>query len=137
MNKTLFTESEIANIISTLGNQFDVSVNKAGNIKVFNIEEHENHSCWGKVAYGFWVLYKFENGTFLWRRHDGTGYCYPLNMKGRKFEGKVTKVRNRKTGKMEYWGYKPYTTSMSVFNTFEEAMNYFVKYLNKYRGITL
>jgi len=136
MNKTLFTNDEIATLTKVLGNKLQVSINKAGNVKVVNnAEPKTKRYCFS--GHGFWTLYKHADGTFLWRRHDGTGYCYPLNMKGRKFKGTVSRVRNEHTGKIEYWGYKPYSIDMSVFNTFEEAMNYFVKYLKKYRNIDL
>lgn len=115
MKKTFFTDSEIATLIKVLGNKLQVSVNKAGNIKVVNNAEP-----------GFWTLYKYADGTFLWRRHNGTGDCYPLNMKGRKV------VHHPYD---DY--YRPYNVSMSIFNTFDEALKYFVNYLEKYKGIKI
>lgn len=152
MKKSNFTDSELLNIIKTLSPRFNVRINKAGNITVSYIDEKirnmyqlatEFMGFMGKSTYhckeirGYWTLYACNDGKFLWRRHDGTGNCYPLNMRGRKFEGKVTKHRNVETGRIEYWGYKPYNIDNSYFNTFEDALNYFVKYLKKYKNISI
>ena len=109
-------------------------------IKVINHNEPDTTSYWGRTTHGFWVLYKDTDNKFLWRRHNGTEYlypCYPLNMRGRKFEGEVIKHRNIKTGRLEYSGYRPYNIEMSKFNTFDEALNYFINYLKRYRGIKI
>jgi len=128
MKKTFFTNDEIAVLTKVLGNKLQVSVNKAGNVKVVNnAEPKTKRYCFS--GHGFWTLYKYADGTFLWRRHDGTGYCYPLNMKGR------TETTVNHFG-INYT-YKPYNVSMSIFKTFDEALNYFVNYLEKYRGIKL
>lgn len=123
MKKTFFTDAEIATLTKVLGNKLQVSLNKAGNIKVVNNAELETKR---NSHHGFWTLYKFADGTFLWRRHDGIGNCYPLNMKGRKV------VHHSYD---DY--YRPYNVSMSIFNTFDEALKYFVNYLEKYKGIKI
>lgn len=124
MTKTLFTDNEISQLMNTFGSKLKISINKAGNVKVVNESESLTHTYWGKWGHGFWVLYKYDNGTYLWRRHDGTGYSYPLNMKGRKVaEGFVD--------------YRPYNVNMSLFNSFDDAINYFITYLKKYRNINL
>jgi len=136
MTKTFFTANEAMTLVKVLYSKFSVSLNKAGNIKVTYLREI-SRSHFGKITYGFWVLHKYADGKFLWRRHNSKGYCYPLNMSGRKFEGKVIKHRNAETGHIEYWGYKPYNVKMSTFDTFDEAIEYFVNYLKKYKGIEL
>ena len=128
--KTNFTSSEIETLVKTLGSKFIVNMNKAGNMKVINPAEPNSISYWRSDSkHGFWVLYKHANGNFIWRRHDGYGYCYPLNMKGRKFQGTVRRVRNEETGRFEYWGYRPFQINNAEFTSFDEALNYFVKYL--------
>ena len=136
MIKTFFTANEAMTLVKVLCSKFSVSLNKAGNIKVTYLREVQRRH-FGEMIYGFWVLYKYADGKFLWRRHNGTGYSYPLNMSGRKFEGKVIKHHNTETGRIEYWGYKSYNVKMSTFATFDEAVEYFVKYLKKYKGIEL
>lgn len=113
MKKTFFTDYEIATLTKVLGNKLQISVNKAGNVKVVNNAELD-----------FWTLYKYADGTFLWRHHDGTGYCYPLNMKGRKVKQHPYSDN-----------YRPYNIKVSIFNTFDEALDYFIKYLEKYKYI--
>lgn len=136
--KTNFITSEIETLVKTLGSKFIVNMNKAGNMKVINPAEPNSISYWRSDSkHGFWVLYKHANGNFIWRRHDGYGYCYPLNMKGRKFQGPVRRVRNEETGRIEYWGYRPFQINNAEFASFDEALNYFVKYLKKYRNINL
>ena len=124
MIKTNFTKQEMNRLNEVLGSRLKVSINRAGNVKVVNEAESLTHTYWGKWGHGFWVLYKYNNGTYLWRRHDGTGYSYPLNMKGRKV-----------APGFEY--YRPYNVSMSLFNSFDEALDYFINYLNRYRNINL
>jgi len=135
--KKNFTDSEIAILKSTLGSKLNVSINRAGNIKVINPNEPENHSYWGSPARGFWVLYH-NNVGYLWRRHDGHGYCYPLNMRGRKNDLSckpfVWTDDNGHTHK-EY--YRPYNINKSYFNSVNEALEYFVNYLKKHRNINL
>ena len=149
MKKINFTDSELLNVIKVLSPRFNVRINKAGNITVSDPTEKvsnahqiasafmQNYSYSPKEIRGYWTLYTYGNGKFLWRRHDGDGYCYPLNMSGRKFEGEVTKYRNAETGRIEYQGYKPYNIEMSKFNTLDEALNYFINYLKKYKNISI
>ena len=126
MKKTNFTDLEILTIIKTLSPQLSVRVNKAGNITVYNPKE----------VRGFWTLYNVNN-RFLWRHHDGNGYCFPLNMIGRKRIGPIN---------TEVWDYgyvykwyerEAYNIDNSYFNSVNDALNYFVKYLKKYRNINL
>ena len=133
MNTTLFTESEFQTVKNVLIHDFTVTYNKCGNIKVrFEREPNSYHGYDGRLTSPFWVLYKYEDGKFLWRRHDGLGYSYPLNMVGRKTLNYTERPHNH-----TFFDYRPYTISMSYFDSFEEAMNYFVKYLKKYKGITV
>lgn len=123
MNKTLFTESEFQTVKNTLINNFVVTYNKCGNIRVEFARIPTS---------AFWVLYKYEDGKFLWRHHDGWGYSYPLNMIGRKTLNYTERPHNH-----TFFAYRPYTISMSYFDSFEDAMTYFVKYLKKYKGVTV
>ena len=131
--KKNFTDSEIAFLKLMLGSKLNVSINRAGNIKVINPNEPEHRSYWGCTSHKFWVLYH-NNMGYLWRRHDGCGYCYPLNMIGRKKEGNpfIYTDENGHTHK-EY--YRPFDIKNSYFNSLNEALEYFVNYLKKYHNI--
>ena len=107
--KKNFTDSEIAFLKLMLGSKLNVSINRAGNIKVINPNEPEHRSYWGCTSHKFWVLYH-NNMGYLWRRHDGCGYCYPLNI-------------------------RPFDIKNSYFNSLNEALEYFVNYLKKYHNI--
>lgn len=96
----------------------------------------ENSPYHWKERCGYWTLYNCDGGKFLWRRHDGTGYCYPLNMRGRKRIGPINKeVYNGRVFK--WYRRESFNIDNSYFNTFEDALNYFVKYLKKYKNISI
>ena len=118
--KSNFSDLQIAKLVKTFGSLMQISINKAGNIKVVDQTESGKTNWRGKMITGFWTLLKRNNNTYLWRHHDGWGYAYPLNMRGRKRVGK--------------W-HSSYTIDNSTFDTFDEALEYFVKYLAKYRQI--
>lgn len=127
--KSNFTALEFALVGINFGSIFNVSLNKAGNIKVVNPSTADKE---------FWVLYKLKNGNLLWRRHGLCGsingryhYCYPLNMVGRKREGEIEKYIDKSTGKTYYLAYRPYEIKNSEFQTIEEAIEYFDNYIHR------
>lgn len=135
--KQNFLDIEISTVVSTLGSKLHISINRAGNIKVINNEEPSTRSYRGNISHGFWVLYHNESG-YIWRRHNGNGYCYPLNMVGRKNDTSMSPfIYTDENGRTRKAYYRPYDIKNSHFSTFDEALNYFVKYLEKYKGIKL
>jgi len=135
--KRNFTEGEIITVIETLGSKLQVSINRAGNLKIVNPNEPIVRSYWGSSKRGFWTFYHNENG-YLFRHMDGNGYCYPLNMIGRKNDTTqrpfIWTDDNGHTHK-EY--YRPYDINNSYFVTLDEALKYFVNYLKKFRNINI
>ena len=119
------TDSELLNIVKTLSPRLNVRINKAGNITVSDPKE----IC------GYWTLYNVENSQFLWRRHDGYGYCYPLNMHGRKRIGEI--YHETYDGKTYSWYHRSWDKQNCMFSSVENALDYFVKYLKKYRNINI
>ena len=123
--KSNFNEAEILTVFGAFNNKFDVRVNKAGNINLVyrfrtNPDEH-------------FVLYYTQNKKYLWRRHIGNGYCYPLNMVNRKRTGPIHKdIYN---GKPFYWYTRRFDINDCEFETVNDAVNYFRNYLRKYRRI--
>ena len=80
-------------------------------------------------------MYIVNNGkNFLWRRHVigywGGWYQYPLNMIGRKTDKEYTKKCRSSYYCSDTYNYRPYTISNSYFNSFDEAIDYFIHYLN-------
>lgn len=125
-NKTNFSLPEIGLIVVNLPAGYTARVNKAGNITV----QH-------RLGTEFWTLYFKSDKKYLWRHHDGSGYCYPLNMCNRKNmehivqEWKVNIDGEYKTEKFEYYAWD--MNKNASFDTFVDAVNYFKKYINKYR----
>ena len=147
MNKINFTDSELLNIIKTLSPRLNVRINKAGNITVSDPTENvsnihqvaaafmQNYPYRPKEIRGYWTLYKTDNSKFLWRHHDGNGYCYPLNMRGRKRIGKI--YHETYDGKTFSWCHRSWNMENCMLNSVEDALDYFVKYLKKYRNINI
>lgn len=130
--KQNFKDNELAKVVTALGTKFNISVNRAGNIKVLDPNNCGKGDLKEKI---FWTFYHNEFG-YLWRRHIGCGYCYPLNMTGRKNHGRPFEyIDNNGHNRKTY--YRPYDIRNSYFNSFDEALEYFVTYLKKYRGINL
>lgn len=112
MTKTNFSNQEIGKVVYILTTKFKLSVNinKAGNI---NVTDPNNDS-------EKFVLYRRPEG-YLWRRHNLiNGYCYPLNMIGRKSEPGY------------YYDYRPFNIGMAYFNNITDAITYFTKYYEKH-----
>lgn len=117
--KNKFTESQFAEVKNVFGTVFNVTLNKGGNIKVMLPNARD-----------FWVLYFTPNGRYMWRRHNlDTMYCYPLNMKNRK----STNLLIHNSGVYEYYC----AARHAEFWTVNEAIEYFKKYLKKYRSIII
>ena len=97
-------------------NDYSVRINRAGNLTVNGKNEH-------------WTLYKCKNGKYLWRRHNElTGYCYPLNMKGRKSIS-VCSYDN-----LTFY-HKDWNMRLCEFDNIIDAYEYFKHYLIKYRKL--
>lgn len=122
MKKQNFKESEISKIVVALGPKFSVRLNKAGNITV----------CNPSLTDDFWTLYLTRFGKYLWRKHDGY-YCFPLNMKNRKNITKIIYSYTDANGVVNTYENFAYDINKNcVFDTVDEALAYFVKYLAKY-----
>lgn len=125
-----FSDLEISALGRMLGSDFNVRRNKAGNITVEYLPEFNNCSKCGRK---FWTLYYTQNDAYLWRRHTGYGYCFPLHSVGRKRISPIQKVvYNSKT---YYWYSREWNMKNCEFEKFFEAITYFIKYLKKYRNI--
>lgn len=122
--KNNFSENEVLNIKSVFGNDFNVRVNKCGNIELTPINQDNNE---------YFVLYLTPNKRYLWRRFSlGLfGYkIFPLNMRNRYRTGDINSYTyNGKT-------YKYYSRNWDIrnceFDTVNESINYFKNYVNKY-----
>lgn len=122
--KNNFSENEVLNIKSVFGNDFNVRVNKCGNIELTPVNPDNNE---------YFVLYFTPNKRYLWRRFSlGLfGYkIFPLNMRNRYRTGDINSYTyNGKT-------YKYYSRNWDIrnceFDTVNESINYFKDYVNKY-----
>ena len=126
-----FSDLEISAVGKMLGSDFNVRRNRAGNITVEYLPEFNECTKHHKK---FWTLYYTQEGTYLWRRHTGSGYCFPLNGVGRKRIGQTEKWVDC-YGKSHYWYPRTFDIKNCAFDKFFEAITYFIKYLKKYRGI--
>ena len=122
--KNNFSENEVLNIKSVFGNDFNVRVNKCGNIELTPINSDNNE---------YFVLYLTPNKRYLWRRFSlGLfGYkSFPLNMRNRYRTGDINSYTYN--GKI----YKYYSRNWDIrnceFNTVNESIDYFKNYVNKY-----
>lgn len=123
--KSNYTEAEILTVFGAFNNKFDVRVNKAGNIDlVYRFRTNKNEH---------FVLYFTQNGKYLWRRHIGFGYCYPLHMVNRFRTGPIHK--DMYDGKPFYWYQRHHDIKDYEFDSVNDAVNYFRNYLRKYRRI--
>ena len=126
-----FSDLEISAFGRMLGTDFNVRRNRAGNITVEYLPEFNKCSKRGRK---FWTLYYTSNDGYLWRRHTGYGYCFPLNGVGRKRLGPTEKWKDS-NGKTYYWYPRSFDIKNCEFEKFFEAIVYFIKYLKKYRNI--
>ena len=126
-----FSDLEISAFGRMLGSDFNVRRNRAGNITVEYLPEFNECTKRGEK---FWTLYYTQEGTYLWRRHTGYGYCFPLNGVGRKRLGPTEKWVDC-YGKSHYWYPRTFDIKNCAFDKFFEAITYFIKYLKKYRNI--
>lgn len=122
--KNNFSENEVSNIKSVFGNDFNVRVNKCGNIELTPINSDNGE---------FFVLYLTPNKRYLWRRFNPGlfGYaCCPLNMRNRYRTGDINSYTYN--GKI----YKYYSRNWDIrnceFDTVNESIDYFKNYVNKY-----
>ena len=123
--KNNFLENEVLRIKSVFSNDFNVRVNRCGNIELKPI-----NSCYDE----YFVLYLTPNKRYMWRRFNRG--CFreynitPLNMKNRYRTGDINSYTyNGKT-------YKYYSRNWDIrnceFDTVNESINYFKNYVNKY-----
>lgn len=128
--KNNFLENEVSSIKSVFGNDFNVIVNKAGNIKLTKINSDNSE---------YFVLYLTPNKRYMWRRFSrGTYRDYnitPLNMRNRYRTGDINSYEyNGKT-------YKYYSRNFDIrnceFDSVIDAIEYFKSYIKKYRNIDL
>lgn len=126
MNKANFSTQKIGFIVKNLPANYTARVNKAGNITV----QH-------KLGTEYYTLYLQPSKRYLWRHHDGSGYCYPLNMRNRsKLDRFTSEYHYEHEGKMVVDKIEYYMWDMkknAEFETVEEAVKYFTYYINRYR----
>ena len=121
-----FSLSEIGQIVYMIGSKFHIRINKCGNISIKPI-------C-GSIDNEFWVLSRV-NGNYFWRRYADGNFgkiSHPLNQVNRKRIGPIHKdVYNDKT---YYWYIRDWDIRNCEIGTFDEAVNYFINYLKKYKN---
>ena len=127
-----FSDFEIANLARVLGSNFNVRRNRAGNITVEYLPEFSGCK---KPNQKFWTLYFTSNGTYLWRRWTSNYYCFPLHGVGRTRIGEIH--HENYNGYKYTWYYRNWDIKKCEFDTYEDAVSYFVYYLRKYRNIDL
>lgn len=128
--KNNFLENEVLSIKSVFSNDFNVRVNRCGNIELKPINS---------VYDEYFVLYLTPNKRYMWRRFSrGTYRDYnitPLNMRNRYRTGDINSY--------EYHGkiYKYYSRNFDIrnceFDSVIDAIEYFKSYIKKYRNIDL
>ena len=130
LEKSRFTAEEIAMVLYSVGNIFNVSINKAGNIKLEWKIPFETDVYYYGHGTKYYQIYRPANGKIIMRGmtrtpNGGIRNVYPLNM-----------PRTKKTVVTEYstWTYQAYNIEDSYFNTMENAMEYFENYLQKYHS---
>ena len=127
-----FSDFEISNLARVLGSEFNVRRNKAGNISVEYLPEFSKCGKWDKK---YWTLYFTSDGTYLWRRWTSTSYCFPLHGVNRK---RIGEIHHENYNDHKYtWYYREWNIKNCEFDTYEDAVSYFVYYLRKYRNIDL
>lgn len=130
LEKSRFTAEEIAMVLYSVGNIFNVSINKAGNIKLEWKIPFETEVYYFGRSIKYYTIYKADNGKVIMRGMTRTSHgriknVYPLNMPRKK----TTVVTEYST-----WTYQAYNIEDSYFNTMENAMEYFENYLQKYHS---
>lgn len=120
--KKNFSDFELHLVSKVLGPQFNVRFNKCGNITVKHVASSQD----------FWTLY-YVNHNYIWRRHNEHGDCYPLHMINRHQIGPIQKYVS--CGKTYYFYQREFDIKWCEFYSFNNALEYFVNYLNKYRHI--
>lgn len=126
--KSNFTAQEIANVIYSLGNIFNISINKAGNLKLRWKIPFKSPVYYFGDGEKYYTFYKRPEGIILrgmTKTKNGIINSYPLNMK-----------RTKKVGGYgdNTWTYQAYNINDSYFNSIEDALTYFENYIEKYHA---
>ena len=122
--KNNFSENEVLSIKSVFGNDFNVRVNKCGNIELAPINSDNNE---------YFVLYLTPNKRYLWRRFSlGLfGYnIFPLNMRNRYRTSNIESYSY--DGKTFTYYQRHWYIEDCKFDSVNEAIDYFKNYVNKY-----
>lgn len=116
-----FDNNEISKVLSTIKNKLLMCINRAGNITIMIPGDKSQK----------WTL-KIVEGKYVWQRFSFvTGYGYPLNMINRK---NLHREKSSYSRRMLEW-YRAFDNCS--FDTIDGALEYFVKYMNKYKNIKL
>ena len=122
-----FSKEQVLNILNALGSKLCVRINRAGNIDVVNPNRTNE--------WEHFVLYFTPNKRYLWRRWFDKCYAYPLNMKGRK---RIGEIHREKWGDKEFtWYSREWDITNCEFDTVDDALNYYKKYMKKYHNVNL
>jgi hypothetical protein len=122
-----FSNEQVLNILNALGSKLCVRINRAGNIDVVNPNRTNE--------WEHFVLYFTPNKRYLWRRWFNKCYAYPLNMKGRK---RIGEIHREKWGDKEFtWYSREWDITNCEFDTVDDALNYYKKYMEKYHNVNL
>jgi len=122
-----FSNEQVLNILNALGSKLCVRINRAGNIDVVNPNRTNE--------WEHFVLYFTPNKRYLWRRWFDKCYAYPLNMKGRK---RIGEIHREKWGDKEFtWYSREWDITNCEFDTVDDALNYYKKYMEKYHNVNL
>ena len=125
--KNNFSNEQTLLIFTTLSSKLNVRINKAGNIDVVNPNRTNK--------WEHFVLYFSPNKRYIWRRWFDKYYAYPLNMRNRKRIGEIH--YDTYHGKKFTWYQREFNIKNCEFDTVEDALDYFVKYMKKYHNINL
>lgn len=124
--KLNFTPEEVASVVFDLGNIFNITINKAGNIKLrWKIPFMTSVYYFGEGE-KYYTFYKKPEGIILramTKTESGVRNSYPLNMK-----------RTKTTVKGMYgdYTYQAYNINDSYFKDIESALEYFNNYIEKF-----
>lgn len=124
-----FSEAQLNQVVNRFNGKMDPYLNKGGNITIYATNDKVRDqkfvislSTTFDGEQGYMVRsYKKYRPDFAWS--EGNVYCYPLNMKKKPYNYEVCGTI--------YKQYE-YSTKYSMFGTFEEALDYFEKYINKF-----
>lgn len=130
--KQHFTDQEFNSINKVFGNLFNVRFNKVGNItlewKIPYTYSSYNRYTGKSTKTKFFTFYRpdWNEGKIIIRvvTKDNFGHYnyYPLNMK------------NRKRIRTKYGSWFSFNINNCYFNTMNEAIDYFDKYINRYHS---